>query len=231
MKYSPMWPFDDPILKNDVKNLKHVLEESFTNVKTDTSSIFQWITYLQQTNQLLQKKAEDTETVLADIMDKLDQLPASPEELKKLIDQHYQPSNIDSQIGTISSKIESWQVQNDQKQSEIFQKLEHLTSRVTQLEAQKSTSRASFKQRIIKKIQKSSKDYVKNLILNFIHKYEKISALKLREIVVEEQGLCSKSSFYRILEEIEETQDDLSVLHQGKEKIFMSKLLRKGQQS
>ncbi|MDP7323438.1 MAG: hypothetical protein QF632_01605, partial [Candidatus Woesearchaeota archaeon] len=128
-------------------------------------------------------------------------------------------------------KIESLHVQNEHKQSEFFQILEHLRSRVTQLEAQKSTSRASFKQRIIKKIQKSSKDYVKNLILNFIHKYEKISALKLREIVVEEQGLCSKSSFYRILEEIEETQDDLSVLHQGKEKIFMSKLLRKGQQS
>lgn len=56
-----------------------------------------------------------------------------------------------------------------------------------------------------------------------IHKYEKISAHQLREMIVEEQGLCSKSSFYRILEEIEELSD-ISTVWQGKEKSYLTKI-------
>jgi len=75
----------------------------------------------------------------------------------------------------------------------------------------------NLREKILRKIIKSSKDHVKNLIKNLIIKYGQISALHLREIIVEEQGLCSKSSFYRILEELE-TDEDISVMHDKKEK-------------
>jgi hypothetical protein len=63
---------------------------------------------------------------------------------------------------------------------------------------------------------------VKSVILSYIKKYERISALQLKEIVVDEQNFCSKSSFYRLLEEIEEL-DDIGVVKQGKEKQYISK--------
>ena len=44
---------------------------------------------------------------------------------------------------------------------------------------------------------------MKNIILNTISKYQKISAVQLKELIVDEQKLCSKSSFYRLIKEIE----------------------------
>ena len=59
-----------------------------------------------------------------------------------------------------------------------------------------------------------------------IQKYESISSLKLREIVIEEQGLCSKSSFYRLLTELEES-GEVDVARQGTEKLYLSKLVKR----
>tara|TARA_Y100000310_G_C20700367_1_gene829158 strand:+ start:2447 stop:3121 length:675 start_codon:yes stop_codon:yes gene_type:complete len=222
-----MWPFEDKKVKGEISNLKTTLQSSFTNVKSDTQSIFHWIDYLQKNNEFLQKKADENDKKLTQVLDKLENIPTSPNQIKEMIDKHYDSNFSDQRLDAISNKIESWSTLNNEKMSDVFQKLELINQRVDKLESTHSKPRQSFKEKIIKKIQKSSKEYVKNLILTFIHKYDKISALKLREIVVEEQGLCSKSSFYRILEEIEQTQDDLSVLQRGKEKIFMSKLHRK----
>ena len=66
---------------------------------------------------------------------------------------------------------------------------------------------------------------MKSLIKSLIIKYGQISALHLREIVVEEQALCSKSSFYRILEELE-TDEDLTVMHDKKEKKYAYNALK-----
>ncbi|MBC8444418.1 hypothetical protein H8D83_02415, partial [Candidatus Woesearchaeota archaeon] len=84
----------------------------------------------------------------------------------------------------------------------------------------------SFKEKLIQKITRNSKGYVKNLVFSLIQKYENISSLKLREIVVDEQGLCSKSSFYRILTEIEES-DHIDIVRQGNEKLYLSKLIKR----
>ena len=61
------------------------------------------------------------------------------------------------------------------------------------------------------------------MILSYIKKYEKISAFQLREMVVEEQNLTSKSTFYRIMEEIE-SLGEISIIRQGKEKLYLVKL-------
>ena len=54
-----------------------------------------------------------------------------------------------------------------------------------------------------------------------ISKYGRISALDLREIIVDEQSLCSKSSFYRILEELE-LEQSVNVVAEGKEKVYFN---------
>src|SRR3989338_840670 len=88
----------------------------------------------------------------------------------------------------------------------------HLTKRLETLEQKRQT----IKEKIIKRITKNSKDYVKSIMLSYIKKYGKITALQLKEMVVEEQGLCSKSSFYRLLDEIEE-EPEIGVIKEGKE--------------
>ena len=45
-------------------------------------------------------------------------------------------------------------------------------------------------------------------------------------MIVEEQGLCSKSSFYRLLEEIEQ-EPDIGVIKEGKEKHYIAKISKK----
>ena len=80
---------------------------------------------------------------------------------------------------------------------------------------------SSLKERLMKKLVRNSKEYIKNLVLSLVHKYGKIGALQLREIIVEEQGLCSKSSFYRILEEMEDEQK-LQEISDGKHTIYVA---------
>lgn len=87
-----------------------------------------------------------------------------------------------------------------------------------------SAQNTFLKERILRRVARDSKEYVKNFIHSLITKYEKVSALSLREMVVEDQGLCSKSSFYRILSELEK-EDDIQVIQDGKGKIFVSNML------
>ena len=48
---------------------------------------------------------------------------------------------------------------------------------------------------------------------------------QLKEMVVEEQGLCSKSSFYRVLDEIE-LEKGITSSREGKHKIYVFKMVK-----
>jgi len=82
---------------------------------------------------------------------------------------------------------------------------------------------SALKEHILRRISKNSKDYIKSVVLGIIRKYGKISALQLREMIVEEQGLCSKSSFYRVLEELEQ-ENVMQLVSRGKEKVYVPSL-------
>ena len=224
MKKTAMWPFSDNS-KHEIKHIHHRVESSFSNVKSDVYNIFSWIRYLQQSNEFLKSQAQNTNNQLHHISQKLDDFNISKSDIKHMIDEHYQHHQKDhfAQFDHITQKLDNLSRINQEKASDIFQRLEMVAKRVESLESAPLQKRRSFKEKIVQKIQKSSKDYVKGIILNFIRKYERISALKLREIVVEEQGLSSKSSFYRILEEIEE-QEDIAIVREGKEKIYILKM-------
>jgi len=105
---------------------------------------------------------------------------------------------------------------------EHYPDISYIEKRLERLEQKK----LSIRERIVKRLTRNSKEYIKSVILSYIRKYEKISALQLKEIVVDEQNFCSKSSFYRLLEEIEEL-DDIGVIKQGKEKHYISKAIKR----
>jgi len=108
---------------------------------------------------------------------------------------------------------------------DIFDKLELLNRRLDEVQSnmghlqEKTNTRQNLKEKIFKKVTRHSKEYVKSMLISLIKKYNKISGLNLREIVVEEQGIVSKSSFYRLLTEIEE-DEGVNVVQEGKEKHY-----------
>lgn len=132
---------------------------------------------------------------------------------KKVESISYIPSKVDSLKEQLSEHIAEphSSLITENRIDEIQEKLRELVIK------------KSPKAKLIQKVTKNSHDYIKAMVLSYIKKYEKISAFQLREMVVEEQNLTSKSTFYRILEEIEQ-MDEVSIIRQGKEKAYLSKL-------
>jgi len=212
--------------------MHNLLINSFGNVKDDTSRIFQWIDYLQKEN--LRK-----DEVIAELQNQFQNIPVTKEQVKEIIDKHYSYDHIIERIKELHKKINELSFKHETspdsekineiesrlnsialRQKPVLTEINNLDLRISSIE-QKSP-KTSFKDRIIRKITKNQKDYVKSLMLSLIKKYERISALQLREIVVEEQGLCSKSSFYRLIAELEENEE-LVAVQEGKEKYYLSK--------
>lgn len=77
----------------------------------------------------------------------------------------------------------------------------------------------NLQRKILKKVQRNSKEYVKSILLSTITRYQQINGLQLKEMIVDEQGLVAKSSLYRLLNELEE-ESRISVSQDGKEKIY-----------
>ena len=102
--------------------------------------------------------------------------------------------------------------------ADIERRLNLVTEKINSLILKKTP-----KEKLVQKVSKNRHDYLKAVILSYIKKYEKISAFQLREMAVEEQNLTSKSTFYRILEEIEQ-DEGISIMRDGKEKVYVSRL-------
>jgi hypothetical protein len=220
--------FSKTKIKNEFKKIHEVLTTSFGHVKQDTQNLFAWINYLYQTT--LQQ-----DQTIRHLNHQLSLMPKSKEEIKQIIDQHYSYENFQTRIRDIDSRVTSLvEIQKTEIEAvkrslsmmpnnqAILNKVREINERINYIESKK---RPSIKEKIVKKITRNSKDYVKNVILSLIRKYGKATGLQLKEIVVDEQALCSKSSFYRLLEELESI-DEVSVARAGKEKHYMHKALR-----
>ena len=128
-------------------------------------------------------------------------------------------ADMDRKIASLSSRpIEAPQMEPT---SEVLTRMSQIVERLEQKASApaSSPSISSLQEKVAKKVQQNSKEYIKNMIRGLIQKYNKISGLQLREIVVDEQALCSRSSFYRLLAEVEE-EGTVHVLPNGKEKVY-----------
>ena len=219
------WKKNDETEKK-LKQINEILKRSFANVKRDTSNIFQWLNHFY-------KKSIEQEQLIKQLQLELSYMPKTREEIRRIIDDYYSFEGVIKRIRELDDKVDELSrkqsVQVDKyvpQQTQIPKELQtdiySIEKRLDSLEQKK----LSIKEKIMKKLTRNSKEYVKSVILSYIKKYEKISALQLKEIVVDEQNFCSKSSFYRLLEEIEEL-DDIGVVKQGKEKHYISKAVLK----
>ena len=199
-------------------------KRSFANVKMDTTNIFQWMNYFY-------RRGMEQEQLIKKLQLELSYVPKTREDIRRIIDDYYSFEGIMAKMRDLNEKIDELarkqpvQVEKYMPQpviKEHYQDISYIEKRLERLEQKK----LSIRERIIKRLTRNSKEYVKSVIISYIRKYEKISALQLKEIVVDEQNFCSKSSFYRLLEEIEEL-DDIGVIKQGKEKHYISKAVKR----
>ena len=216
------------------KQLNDALKKSFENVKNDTTNIFQWLNFFYKRNL-------EQEQAIKKIQMDLSYMPKTREDIRRIIDDYYSFEGMMSKIREISWKVDELsrkhtlheehqklqaiqprQIIHKEEPKELEIDLSHIEKRLEKLEQK----RLSMKEKIVKRLTRNSKEYVKSVILSYIRKYERISALQLREIVVDEQRFCSKSSFYRLLDELEEL-DEIGVIKQGKEKHYIHKAVKK----
>jgi predicted DNA-binding protein len=203
------------MFKKNHQNSHHV-RKSFENVKKDTSSLFDWVTFLHQKIQEQEGLIRQQQKYLRSLHQYLNTNMITETHVKKLIDQPQKNVNLlHHQIRTIHKKLDVMASLHDSHHS----KINELHAR---LSPEKKSS--ALKEKLIKNIARNSKTYVKNAIISYIEKYHEISALQLKELVVDEQHLCSKSSFYRLLQELENKQK-VMVVKKGKHKNFLVKLI------
>ena len=215
------WKKDNE-MERKLKQINDVVKRSFSNEKRDTTNIFQWLNHFY-------KKSIEQEQLIKQLQLELSYIPKTREEIRRIVDDYYSFEGIMAKIKELNYKVNEIAIIQQEKHVQPIPSLQkvpppdisYIEKRLERLEQKK----LSLKEKIIKRLTSNSKEYIKSLIISYIKKYEKISALQLKEIVVDEQNFCSKSSFYRLLEEIEEL-DDIGVIKQGKEKHYISKAVK-----
>ncbi|HHE67657.1 MAG TPA: hypothetical protein ENL33_01155 [Candidatus Parcubacteria bacterium] len=199
--------------KKELAELHRYLKNSFQGVKQDTQNLFQWITHLHQ-------KAQEQEALIRQLQQQnqhqewrlhLLQNQPHPQDYRYL---HQRLEQLNQKVDHLLERHH----QHAQKLDEHHQKIDQFHQKLQSLEKPKR----SFKEKIIQTFSRNSKNYLKNLIFQYLEQHEKISALQLKDIIVDQQGLASKSTFYRLLSEIEESPQ-VTVIRDGKQKYFLLK--------
>ena len=192
-----------------------LLMRSFANVKNDTQKLFQWANYLHQKN--LEQGHEIKQLKL-----ELSYIPKRPEDIRKIVDSYYSFDNIMERIKILNEKIDNIPRGRSGHIPQARPEIGEIEQRLEQLEEAK---KATIREKVVKRVTRNSKEYVKQLILSYIRKYTQIGALQLKDMIVYDQGLCSKSSFYRLLDEIE-TMEAIGVVKKGNQKYYLYKQLK-----
>ena len=197
-----------------IQKLHSAVSIAFNHIKSDIENISYWVNHLHEKHNLHDKRISEHNSLFSNhsqhihdlhsrisfLENQFSYIPKSPEEIRKIIDSHYSMGAIHQKIDELKTKIES--LESSSHKSPSRERKVHV------------------RENIVQRIAKNSKDYVKSMILSLISKYGSISGPQLKEMIVQEQGLCSKSSFYRLLLELEESSQ-LSVIQRGKEKVYM----------
>ncbi|MEK6943528.1 MAG: hypothetical protein AABX00_05685 [Nanoarchaeota archaeon] len=212
----------DNSTERKLAQMNEVLKKSFSNVKNDTQNIFQWLNYFH-------RKSMEQEQLIKQLKTELSYMPKTREDIRRIVDDYYSFESIMAKIRDLSYKVDQLAMVRSEQRPIVQQHSDEWKSYVNELQKRLENlehRKSSIREKIVKKITRNSKEYVKSMMLSYIRKYERISALQLKDIVVDEQNFCSKSSFYRLLEELEELEE-IGVIKEGKEKHYVSKAIKR----
>ncbi|MBW2976159.1 hypothetical protein KY347_01785 [Candidatus Woesearchaeota archaeon] len=205
--------------ESKISQMHTLLEKSFSHVKRDTQNLFQWLNYLYQKNLEQQNQIKQLQLELSYI-------PKNPEDIRKIVDSYYSFDSLMERIKLINEKVDSLASKKEMLQPQahpvMHPEIGEIEHRLKQLEEQK---KATIREKVVKRVTRNSKEYVKSLTMAYIRKYGQISSLQLKDMIVYDQGLCSKSSFYRLLEELE-ALEEVGTLKKGRQKYYLYKQVK-----
>ncbi len=189
-----------------VTALENDLLHSFSKVKKDVQALHEWVQYLH-------KKTSEHERHLHSLHSEVSQIPHAHKQLKEYVDYHHF-YNIQKRIDELQRQIAALKTQH----SVTYPQVTHLPTTPTE-------AKPSLKDKLLRTFRRKSKSYIKSVILAYLEQHKRLSALDIKEIVVDQQTLCSKSSFYRILDELED-EEKLNLVRDGKLKVYFAKGIR-----
>lgn len=211
--------------RKEERHLEHRQNSLFEKVREEMSLLTQWLHYFY-------KKNDEHDIRLRLLEQHAHSKKGDSEKVASLEKQH---QHIVSQLTQTQRRLHIVLEAQEpllKKLEELEKKMHHADSgklaevhkRISLLEQKGPHSTPhTAKQRLAEKVAKKSKEYIKHTICALITKYGRIAGLQLREIVVDEQHLCSKSTFYRLLQELE-NETSIGSLREVKEKFYFAQL-------
>lgn len=135
--------------------------------------------------------------------------------------------NLQYQISDLEKNLEKNQKNNPEliknfeiKIGELKNDLDELKKKQKILELkEKLKAKSELEKKIFKRIRRVSKEYIKSVIKSIVAREKNLTLPQLKERIVDEQRLCSKSNFYRLISELEK-ESELGVLITKKSKIL-----------
>lgn len=212
--------------KEDIRQLEENVRASFSTVKADVQHAMEWISYLYAQQQELQRSVSSQSQIIS-------AMPKSRDEVKVIVS--HAVEQVSERVRDVEHRMEGLQRVAGRvdaleiQQTDAFSKLREMQSQLDSHRRQMDVPKivpdvprqgTMLKEKIIRLAVRNSKDLIKESVLKLIRTHGQISGVALRESIVHEQGLCSKSSFYRLLEELEDTPE-LTVVDEGKEKQYV----------
>jgi len=207
--------------KKELEKIRSHVQHSFQNVRQDTTNLYDWVRYMHERIEENEQLVVQQQTTIQDLNKKLQntltkesaqELVAGHSALKQVVLLQQRIQQLHQKMSIVATLHDA----HDSKISELHSRLETVQSSLQSV-ADKKTS--VLQDRMLKNIARNSKLYIKNAILTSASKHDKISALQLKELVVDEQQICSKSSFYRLLSELEK-DERVVVINDGKQKVY-----------
>ncbi len=219
--------------KENTGIVEHV-KSSFDRVKLEVTQILEWLYFFHQ-------KHQEHDIRLKLVENQLSYMPKTPAEIKKIVDQYYSYDHILNRVRKLHGKVDDLldthkpvirrlqEVETSlskvgKTNEPLYHKIRDIHSRLETIERKAikmstSAPKNALREKIVEKVARNSKEYIKNVIVSLIQKYGSVSGFQLKEMVVDEQGLCSRSSFYRLLAEVER-QHPITLTWKGKEKHY-----------
>ena len=122
---------------------------------------------------------------------------------------------LEAQVNRLKAEIEPIR-------SQVFEshhkQIEALKEKIAAPE-QQPQPRPALQARLMSSMKRNSRAYAQSMILSYVRKYGKISVQQLREMLVDEQAILSKSAFYRHVDEVEKL-DEVAMVKDGKNKLL-----------
>jgi hypothetical protein len=237
-----MWPFkkkgDGELAESRMSQMAVALQASFQRVRNDMDNVNAWMNYFHHQDSQRQAEFGEMKSQLAHFSSRIEsqhgshthpemdgmasRMKAAEDKIQHALVSVHSVQPVMSKIAELNSKIAIV----EQAQKSVFERLKEVSLKAEHASVPRARTATNLREKIAKKIARHSKEYIKNIIISTISKYDQVPALKLREMIVEEQGLCSKSTFYRLLEEIE-AEESVSMIARGKEKLYIPKIVKK----